>query len=309
MNKKIGLLFAGQGSQYINMGLDFYQNYSFVRELFYEANQILGYSLEEIIFKENNNINQTQYTQPAVLVTSCIIYEVLKREVDIDIAMIAGFSLGEYSALYASGVFNFKEIVSLIKYRSQFMAEEADKNPGKMAAIIGLKKEELDILCQEIPGVYIANYNTSEQLVVGGKADQIQLLMEAALQKKAKRAIMLNVSGGFHTPLMNEASKKMNEILLKYTPKKPLYDLITNWNAKVLLDVNELKDLMSKQISSPVLFEDTINLMISEGVEEFIEIGPGKVLSGFVRRIDSSKKVLSVEKIDDLKNIITMEGI
>lgn len=309
MNKKIGLLFAGQGSQYINMGLDFYNNYPYVQDLFKEANQILAYTLEDIIFKENEKINQTKYTQAAIVVVSCAIYEVFKKEFNLKVSSMAGFSLGEYSALYASGVYNFSELVYLIKYRAKFMDESAIKNPGKMAAIIGIDYKDLQRLCDEVGGVYIANYNTFEQLVVGGYSEKVNKLCELAVNNGAKRAVELNVSGAFHTPLMAEACDKMRTILTTVNPKQPNCDIINNYNAKKLEDINNLNEYLTKQISSPVLFLDTIQLMIDDGIDSFIEIGPGKVLSGFLRRIDRSKQVFNIAMVDDLENIKKLEGI
>jgi [acyl-carrier-protein] S-malonyltransferase len=294
------VLFAGQGSQYIGMGKDFYDKYDYVKDLYKSASLVLGYDLEDLCFKENELINQTKYTQPAVLVTSIAIFEVLKREYNLTIDATAGFSLGEYSALHASGVFDYQTIIHLIKYRALYMHEAALQTKGGMAAIIGMKREDLEKLCEEDSHVSIANYNCPNQLVVGGVYDHVVTLCEKAKQNGAKRAIMLNVSGGFHTSLMSEAASKMVDLIMHTKYHNPKFSIYMNCNA-LKLELPNLPQLMKKQIESPVYFEDTIRHMIESGVDTFIEVGPGSVLSGFVKKIDISKKSITIDKLSDLE--------
>lgn len=305
---KLAILFAGQGSQTIGMGKAFYEKYDFVKEIYEKASNILGYDIAKLCFEENELINQTRYTQPAILVTSIAIYTVLKTEFKIKPDFLAGFSLGEYSALYAANVFDFETIVRLIKKRAELMDEEAIKTPGKMAAIIGLDRDKLLMLCEEVTKtiglVKIANYNCPNQLVVGGIEKAVLALCALAKENGAKRAIPLNVSGGFHTPLMKKASEAMFDEINKCLYQSPSIDIIMNCNAD-FLNISKLPHLMKKQIESSVYFEDTIKKMIENGTDTFIEVGPGKVLSGFVRKIDNSKKIISIDKLCDIDEVKT----
>lgn len=300
---RIAILFAGQGSQYFGMGRDFYESYPYVRSMYAEASRNLGYDIGRICFEENDLLHLTEYTQPAITVTNCALYEVLRRELKLQPAVAFGFSLGEYSALYAAGVFNFSQLLQLIKYRAEFMTEAAKQVPGGMAAIIGLTREDLERICLET-GVYIANYNCPNQLVIAGQSGSLENAVEKAKSAGAKRAVMLNVSGAFHTPLMSSAAQKMREVLRTVDANAPEFPVIMNYDAKQLRS-KDLKEAMEMQIKSPVRFEESIRLIRNDfQIDCFIEIGPGKVLSGLVRRIDSGVKTFNLEKIDDLQIII-----
>jgi [acyl-carrier-protein] S-malonyltransferase len=304
--KKIAILFAGQGSQYIKMGQDFYNEFDYIKDIYKKANSILGYNIEDICFKENDLINQTIYTQPCILITSLAIYTALIKELDIKPNIVCGFSLGEYSALYASKVFDFETILKLIKSRAEYMQDATLKTKGKMAAIIGMQQEKLDSLCKEQSNenefVQIANYNCPGQYVVGGTSKAVESLCETALKNGARRAITLNVSGAFHTPLMSCAADKMYAIIKNTKYSQPEVPIVMNCNAQYLKFEN-IPELMKKQIESSVYFEDSIRLMINDGVETFIEIGPGSVLTGLVKKIDSSKNLISINTLDDLKSL------
>ncbi|QVK18860.1 ACP S-malonyltransferase [Mycoplasmatota bacterium] len=304
--KTLAILFSGQGSQYIGMGQDFYEKYDEVKDLYKKANQVLGYDLTKICFEENKLINQTQYTQPSVLVTSLGIYTAILKEMKINPKVLAGFSLGEYSALYASGIFDFEKIVYLVKQRANYMEKCATAYPGKMAAIIGMKQDVLTNICEEVAKthgiVQIANYNCPNQLVIGGKKEAVEMVCAQAKEKGARRAVVLNVSGGFHTSLMSDAANEMYEEVIKTPYNKPAIDIIMNATADYL-PFNQLPQLMKRQIESSVYFEDTIKKMIADGIDTFIEIGPGNVLSGFVRKIDRTKTVISIDKLSDLERV------
>lgn len=300
--KRIGFLFSGQGSQAFGMGKDIYDEFDYVKAMFKEANSILGYELEDIIFKENDLLNQTKYTQAAVLVVTCCLYEVVKREIDLEPIVLAGFSLGEYSALYANGIFNFRDIVEIVKQRANFMDEASKINKGSMAAIIGLEKEVLEAVCSNVGGVWIANYNTPNQLVISGLDKNVQDVVSIISGEYKKRAIPLNVSGGFHSPLMSDVAYNLEKVLINYSPNVPKKPIIMNFNAEVL-DISNLKEAIKKQVYSPVYFSDTISKMITDfNVDLFVEIGPGKVLSGFVRKIDRNKEVVNFEGLQDIIN-------
>lgn len=299
MNKNIAVLFAGQGSQYIGMGRDIYENYPYVLPVYEEANGYLGYDIRKICFEENDLLHLTEYTQPAMTVTNCALFEVLKRELGLEPSVVAGFSLGEYSALYAAGVFSFATTLDLIKARAEFMNESTKESTGGMAAIIGLNREDLERICLE-SGVFIANYNCPGQLVIAGQHGNLEKAVEKAKLQGARRAVILNVSGAFHTPLMASAAGKMREVLKKVTPKQPGFPVIMNYNAQALR-IENLKEAMELQIKSPVRFEDSIRLMVSDfNIDCFIEVGPGKVLSGLVKRIEAGVQIFNIEKSSDL---------
>jgi [acyl-carrier-protein] S-malonyltransferase len=310
--RNVVIMFAGQGAQYIGMGKDFYENNKVSKQIFNQASQILGYDIRHICFEANDNINQTQYTQPAMLVTSLAIYHALVDRLPLNPQFMLGFSLGEYSALYASGIISFEDIIMLIQKRANFMAQDAIDHPGAMAAILGIDRNKLSSICQDVTRdegfVHIANYNCPNQLVISGLKKSVEMVCEFAKANGAKRAILLNVSGGFHTPLMKESADKMLHQVLNIEHKKPKTDIIMNTDASVLINLLELPYKMANQISGPVYFEDSVREAIRRGANTFIEIGPGQVLSGLVRKIDESVDVVSIDKYSDLDKLNSFLG-
>ncbi|MFA6721777.1 MAG: ACP S-malonyltransferase [Bacilli bacterium] len=300
---KTAFLFAGQGSQYAGMGRDIYDKYPYVRELYDEASAVLGYDLREICFTENDLLHQTRYTQPAVMTTSYSLYRVFVRETGVSPVVLAGFSLGEYTALCAAGVFSFSDAVRLVARRAIAMDRAAAKNKGAMAAIIAYPRDKLERLCGKIGGVLIANYNCPGQLVVSGETDAVSALCAEAKADGAKRVIPLNVSGAFHSPLMTEAAVEMREYLEGFSFREPSADVILNYNASPL-KLSDLKEALREQIVSSVYFEDSVRKIIKDyDVNQFIEFGPGKVLRGFVSRIDGGVSVVSIDKLTDFESL------
>lgn len=297
--KKLAFVFAGQGSQYVGMGLDFLEQYPELLHLESQANTILGYNTREQCLKDDGSIHHTQYTQPLVLLSSIYAYEALQT-LGIHPQGVLGFSLGEYTALYASKVFSFEAILQLVNQRAMIMHDETFHHPGAMAAILGLSREVVDGICQQIGNdVFPANYNSLIQTVISGTEEAIHLAMEEAKKQGAKRAIKLQVSGAFHSPLMSHASKRFEKILQHVAIKTPSIPMYLNTTAQPAEAVS-LKEHMVKQISSPVRFVEAIQNMKKDGFTHFIEVGPGSVLSGLIRKIDSELHVINLDHVSDM---------
>lgn len=300
---KLAIVFAGQGSQYLHMGLDFAKKNQKFNEKIQTASQILGYNIEKALANENV-INQTKYTQPLILVTSIMIYEALK-DLKVKISALSGFSLGEYSAFYAANIFDFKQSIKLIKNRAQFMDEESTAQDGAMAAILGLSHSEVDDVCKEASktGVVVsANYNSKRQVVISGEKKAVLNACELSKTKGAKRSILLNVSGAFHSPLMKKPGLKLAKYLKTVKAENPKYPVYLNTTAKPLIFKNLYLE-MEKQVHSPVYFEQLVKQMVFDGITHIIEIGPGNVLSGLIRKIDRNIVLTSINNIDDIKNV------
>lgn len=300
---KYGFVFSGQGSQYLKMGYDLYTEYSFIRDLYNRASDILGYDIAKICFEENDLLNQTIYTQPSMLLTEIAIYEVLKKFYDLNPSVMAGFSLGEYGALYASGVFNFDEIISLINIRSRAMQDDSQKVPGMMAAVLGLDKDVVSHICSSIEDLYVANYNTINQVVISGKVESVLIGMEILKANGARRILPLNVSGAFHTKFMKNASEEVYAYLQNIEPKQNKVDVLLNVNSE-LLDIKTIKEAMRDQITHPVLFEHIIYKLVNEyKIDCVIEIGPGTVLTNLIKKVNSEIKLINLDKLTDFSKL------
>ncbi len=291
---KIAFIFPGQGAQYKGMGKDLYENFDVAKKVFDESNEILDFDLLEMCFEDKDNkIDQTEYSQPAILATSIAALEVLRSN-GIETEYTAGLSLGEYTSLYYGESFDLKTGIELVRKRGILMMEACANTKGTMAAIIGLDRDYLSEVCEKVNGVCeIANYNCPGQLVISGEVEAVREACELAKEAGAKRAIELTVSGPFHSSLLAEASNNFSKYIENIDIKEP--------NKKVLMNVtgdfydSNLKEKMVSQIKSSVLFEDSIVKLVDEGVETFIEIGPGKVLSGFVKKVNRKLNVLNIE--------------
>jgi [acyl-carrier-protein] S-malonyltransferase len=300
--KKV-LMFSGQGSQYLGMGEELYNNYEVAKKVFDSADQILGYSIKDIMFTNEKLLNDTLYTQVAMFTLYVAILEVLKSE-GIEAEYAIGLSLGEYGALYYNDVFDFETGLKILEKRGLFMNEAAKNTRGLMSAILGMESDVLLDIIEGVEGfVKIANYNTYGQLVISGQDNAVLEVNEIALKKGAKRAIVLNTSGPFHTSLMKEASTKFNEYLSTVKLGVPSKKLLVNTTGDFYKD--NLKNTMVDQITNSVMFYQMIEKLIDDGVTTFIEVGPKKSLCSFVKKIDRKLNIYNVEDMTSLEKLLS----
>ena len=305
---KTVFMFSGQGAQYAGMGKDLYNNYTVAKEVFDRADEVLGYSIKDICFNNEEKLGMTEFAQPAILVMSIAALKVIEeRGVRADMA--AGLSLGEYSAYVASGAMDFEEAVALVQKRGKFMAEAVPNGEGAMYAIIGLDTELVEEACRQAVeeglGLAIpANYNAPGQVVIAGKAEAAARAAEFAKEKGAKMAVKLKVSGPFHTELLKPAADKLGEELKKITISPMKIPVFTNVNAEIVQSENDIVPILEKQICCPVRWEQIVRNMNERGADTFIELGPGKTLCGFVKRILKGVTNVNVEDTSTLEKAI-----
>lgn len=304
---KIAFIFPGQGAQYEGMGKELAENLQCSKAVFEAANEALGFDLSGLCFGgPKEELDKTENTQPAILTTSIAALKALEEQ-GIKPDVVCGLSLGEYSALVASEVFNFSDAVKLVKRRGKFMQEAVPAGIGTMAAIMGLEAEAVRELCSEASSAGIiepANFNCPGQIVIAGEIKAVEVACEIAKAMGAKRAIQLAVSAPFHTSMLKPAAEKLEAELNNVVIGDIKIPVITNVTAQYVGDKSELKEILKKQVMSSVLWEDTVRLLVKDGVDTFIEVGPGKVLSGFVKKVDKNLKVLNVEDMASLNKTI-----
>lgn len=302
-------MFSGQGAQYAGMGKELYQNYSAAKEIFDRADEVLGYSIKDICFNDEEKLGETEFAQPAILTMSIAAMEVLKEQ-GVRAEMTAGLSLGEYSAYVASGAMDFEEAVALVQKRGKFMAEAVPSGEGAMYAIIGLDTELVEEACEEATksglGLAVpANYNAPGQIVIAGAADAVAEAAKIAKDKGAKMAVKLKVSGPFHTQMLQPAAEKLGPELEKMHIKPMEIPVFTNVNAQIVASEEDIIPILTKQICCPVRFSDIIQNMCDKGADTFIELGPGKALCGFVKRTVKGVTILNVEDETSLSKTMT----
>jgi len=304
--KQIAFIFPGQGAQYVGMGKEFYNNFRVAKEVFEEANDTLRFSLSSLCFQgPEEELRLTENTQPAILTTSIAALKVLQTEKGFDPQFTAGHSLGEYSALVASGGLTFAEAVQTVRLRGKFMQEAVPVGEGAMAAILGMEREEVERLCEEAGDQEVlspANFNCPGQIVIAGHSKAVQRAIEKVKQD-GKRAVLLPVSAPFHSPLMKPAGERLEKVLEEISVKDLNVPVVTNVEAEINASKEKVKVLLVAQVSSPVRWEESMRRMIREGIEKVLEIGPGKVLSGLMKRIDPNVGTGNLEDLQSLKKI------
>ena len=302
------LLFPGQGSQIVGMGKEFYENFDYVKDLFQNADEIFNKKISKIILEgPEEHLNQTENTQTAIFLISFSIFQVLEKETNLNIKnaqFYAGHSLGEYSALCCAGSINFEQTINLLKSRGLAMQNAVPKGEGGMIAVLGVEINKLNEILSENSKFecFVANDNSPGQIVISGKLNALEIF-EKNLKEKNIKVIKLPVSAPFHCPLMKNATQEMKNKILDTDFKNPLVPIISNVTASPQNKSEEIKKLLIKQIENPVRWRESIINMIDNGVKSFIEIGPGKVLSGLVKRIDRNVKLNQVNNLIDIKNI------
>lgn len=299
---KIAFVFPGQGAQAVGMGKDVFDAIPNSRAVFEKGDEVLAFPLSHLIFEgPDSELKQTVNTQPALLTASIAYLEALNEQ-DLKPDYVAGHSLGEYSALVAAGVLSYEDAVRLVRLRGRFMEEAVPGGQGAMAAVLGAEREALSVLCQNVTDesgiVELANVNCPGQIVVSGSQEGVKGVVERVKEAGGKRAIPLEVSGPFHSSMMKAAADRLAEELKKVTFNAPAVPVIVNVTAAPVTDPEEIRELLVRQVYSPVLWQDSIEWLIANGVDTFVEIGSGSVLAGLIRKIDKTVRVININTLE-----------
>ena len=311
---KTAFVFPGQGSQKVGMLQDLYNEYPIVKQRFEEADQALGYSISQLCFEgPDTELVKTANTQPAILTASVACYEILKEK-GFTPDIVGGHSLGEYSAMVAAGVIDFKDAVYLVHKRGEFMQDAVPLCEGAMAAIINLDRDTVVAICdkitEEVGSVQAVNFNCPGQIIISGKTEAVEKACEAMKEAGAKRALPLPVSGPFHSRLMAPAAARLKEEMDKIEFHDAQIPVVTNVTGKILTKAQDIKDSLLVQVASPVLWEDCVAEMVNFGAQAFVEVGPGKVLTGFTKKINKEMQLANVEDLASLDKCLEfLEGV
>ena len=299
---KTAFIFPGQGAQVCGMGQDFYEQTKTGREIFDRASGLLGFSMPELCFEKNDRLDITEYTQAAMVTTSVAMLRVMEEQgYRADVA--AGLSLGEYCALAAAGVMSDEDAIRTVRERGILMQEAVPAGVGGISAVLGMNAEEINAVVDPIANVQVANYNCPGQIVISGLKEAVEEASEKLKEAGARRVIPLNVSGPFHSYLLEEAGRKLGSFLDQIEICRPQIPYVANVTAQYVTEAAEVKPLLIRQVSSSVRWQQSVEAMIADGVDRFVEIGPGKTLSGFVKKINRQVTVLNVEKLEDLEKL------
>lgn len=300
---KIAFIFPGQGAQKCGMGKDFYENTEIGRRIFDRASELLGFSMPELCFEENDRLDITEYTQAAMVTAGIAMMQVLEEKgVKPDVA--AGLSLGEYCALVAAGVMSADDAITTVRQRGILMQEAVPVGLGAMAAILALDASAIEEVTGSMEGVWIANYNCPGQIVISGEKAAVEEACEKLKAAGAKRTVLLNVSGPFHSGMLKEAGEKLGQVLENVAVSEPVIPYVANVNASYVREAGQVKELLKKQVSSSVRWQQSVEAMIADGVDTFIEIGPGKTLAGFMKKINRGVKTLNIETLEDVDKVV-----
>ena len=299
---KIAFIFPGQGAQACGMGQDFYEQTETGKRIFDKATELMGFSMPQLCFEENDRLDITEYTQAAMVTASIAMMRVLEENgIKPDVA--AGLSLGEYCALAAAGVMSDEDAIRTVRQRGILMQEAVPVGEGAMAAILALDAAAIEEVTGTMEGVWIANYNCPGQIVISGEKAAVEEACEKLKAAGAKRAVMLNVSGPFHSGMLADAGERLGEVLSQVELHEPQIPYVANVTAQYVKSAAEVKELLTRQVSSSVRWQQSVEAMIADGVDTFIEIGPGKTLAGFMRKISRDVKTLNVEKLEDISKV------
>lgn len=299
---KIAFIYPGQGAQKAGMGKDFYENSASAKAVYDRASEILGLDMKALCFEENDRLDLTEYTQ-AALVTTCLAMTKVVREKGIQPDVTAGLSLGEYCAIAEAGGMSEDDAIRTVRKRGILMQNTVPAGEGAMAAVLGMEAKAIEDVIESIEGVTIANYNCPGQIVITGATDGVNKASEALKEAGAKRVVMLNVSGPFHSPLLKKAGEELLEELENVEIHKLEIPYVTNVTAEYVENEQNIKELLGRQVSSSVRWEQSIRKMIEEGVDTFVEIGPGKTLAGFMRKISRDVAMYNIGRWEDVDKV------
>ena len=300
---KIAFIYPGQGAQKAGMGKDFYENSPLARDIYDQASECLELDMRALCFEENDLLDQTEYTQ-AAMVTTCLAMTAVLNEQGAEADVTAGLSLGEYCAIAEAGAMDLLDAIRLVRVRGQLMQHTVPTGEGAMAAVLGMDADQIDAVIEPIANVTVANYNCPGQIVITGGTAGIEQASKTLKEAGAKRVVSLNVSGPFHSPMLRSAGEKLGKELSAVQLGELKIPYVTNVTAEYVTDSSEIRELLTRQVYSPVRWEQSIQKMIAQDVDTFVEIGPGRTLTGFLRKIDRNVTVYQVNTWEDSKQIM-----
>lgn len=300
---KLAFIFPGQGAQKAGMGKDFYETFDTAKQVFDQASEWLSLDMRELCFEENDRLDLTEYTQ-AALVTTCLAMAKVVEEKGLQPDVTAGLSLGEYCAIETAGAMTLKDAVTTVRKRGILMEQAVPAGKGGMAAVLGMTGEAIDAVIEGIDGVSVANYNCPGQIVITGVKEAVDEASEKLTEAGAKRVIPLKVSGPFHSAMLAEAGKELGNVLEQAELSELRIPYVTNVTAEYVTDTTQIRELLSRQIASSVKWQQSVEQMIADGVDTFVEIGPGKTLAGFMKKINRNVKVYNIQTVEDVDKVI-----